>query len=154
MVAHFLYEDYINLSAIIFFNSRHIFYLTLSKSYVTASPYILNQLKKNASSSLFPHEVSLTKLWKIVNSSSASFKSKWTTPFWDVFYMNRLFASEKKFSRTHWFPVANCFSILSCWSSDDKHKGRHRFETRTHTWMSIHYLALSLILIRFKANHF
>ena len=29
-----------------------------------------------------------------------------------------------------------------------------RFETNAHTWMSLHYLAFALILIRFKTNHF
>lgn len=29
-----------------------------------------------------------------------------------------------------------------------------RFETKSHTWMSLHYLAFSLIIIRFKSNHF
>jgi len=29
-----------------------------------------------------------------------------------------------------------------------------RFETKAHTWMSLHYLAFSLILIRNKTNHF
>ena len=29
-----------------------------------------------------------------------------------------------------------------------------RFETKSNTWMGLHYLAFSLILIRFKTNHF
>ena len=29
-----------------------------------------------------------------------------------------------------------------------------RFETKTETWLSLHYLAFALILIRFKTNHF
>ena len=29
-----------------------------------------------------------------------------------------------------------------------------RFETKSHTWMGLHYLAFSLILIRNQTNHF
>lgn len=29
-----------------------------------------------------------------------------------------------------------------------------RFETKSQTWMSLHYLAFSLILFRFQTNHF